>query len=175
MMLRLQPAFVSALTLTVTMACAACDPAPAAREPAAAAATEVQDSPAPAPSPVIDRAAAERFAHDGGALEIPELPASGALILKGAVKGDTAPAYAFALAAGQTLTVAFAPSNASLYFNLSDAADTSGAALHRGEVDGAEATVVATRDMTVVVTPFQPRAMARRGETGDYALTVTRR
>lgn len=28
--------------------------------------------------------------------------------------------------------------------------------------------------MTFVITPFQPRAMAQRGETGNYVLTVAR-
>ncbi len=174
-MLRPQSALASLLVLATALVCAACDPAPSAPEPAAAPAAETPAAPTPPAAPMVDRTAAERFVHDGGGLEAPDLPATGDLVLKGAVRGDAAPTYAFGLAAGQTLNLAFEPSSTNLYFNVSDAADTSGAALHRGEEDGAAAVVTATRDMTLVVTPFQPRAMARRGETGDYVLTVSRR
>lgn len=174
-MLRPQSAFASLLVVTTALVCAACDPAPSTPEPAAAPAADTPAALTPPAPPTVDRTAAERFVHDGGGLEVPDLPAAGDLVLKGTVRGYAAPTYAFALAAGQTLNLVFAPSNTNLYFNVSDATDTSGAALHRGEVDGAEAVVTATRDMTLVVTPFQPRAMARRGETGDYVLTVSRR
>lgn len=172
-MLRPQSAFAFLLVLTSALVCAACDPAPSTPEPAGAPAAETPA--APTPPPMVDRTAAERFVHDGGALEVPDLPASGDLVLKGTVRGYAAPTYAFALAAGQTIDLAFEPSNTNLYFNVSDASDASGAALHRGEVDGAKAVVTATHDMTLVVAPFQPRAMARRDETGDYVLTVSRR
>ena len=175
----LRPHVTLAVVLTTALACAACDPAPSAPEPAPApapaAAADASETPTTPPTPVVDRASVERFVQDGGSLELPDLPATGDLVLKGTVRGYTAPTYGFALAAGQTLTIAFEPSNANLYFNVSDAADTSGGALHRGEVDGETAVVTATRDMTLVVTPFQPRATARRGETGDYVLTVARR
>lgn len=99
---------------------------------------------------------------------------TGSTTVQGQVSGDTAPVYAVPVAAGQTLTATFASPSANLYFNVSDAADHSGAALHRGEVDGATATLKAERDTTFVIQPYQPRAMARRGETAPFTLTVSR-
>ena len=98
----------------------------------------------------------------------------GTQTVQGVVRGYAAPVYAVPVAKGQTLTVEFAPSNTNLYINVSDAADQSGAALHRGETDGATASLKADRDTTYVIAPYQPRAMARRGENGDFSLTVTR-
>jgi len=65
--------------------------------------------------------------------------------------------------------------SSNLYFNVSEATDHSGAAVHRGEVDGQSATLTADRDMTYVIAPFQPRATARRDEAGDFTLTISRR
>ncbi len=46
--------------------------------------------------------------------------------------------------------------------------------MFRGEVDGETAELKASKDTTYVITPYQPRAMARRDETGSYTLTVSR-
>lgn len=126
------------------------------------------------PTPPVDAANARQFLTGDSTLVVIDFPRTGSLTMKGSVKGDAAPVYAVALASGQTLTVTFKPSNTNLYFNVSDAADHSGAALHRGEVDGGTATVKADRDMTLVIKPFQPRALARRGAVGDFTLTLSR-
>lgn len=129
---------------------------------------------APPPLPAVDLESARRFVQEGGALQELAFDRSGSTTVQGAVKGRAAPVYAVPVSQGQTLAVRFTPSNSNLYFNVSDAADTSGAALHRGEVDGNAATLKAARDMTFVITPFQPRAMARRDETGEFSITVAR-
>ncbi len=143
-------------------------PAPVIAEPTPAA------PPTPAALPAVDRANAQQFVADGAALEPLDFEPTGSTTVEGTVQGEAAPVYAVPAAAGQTVTVTFQPANANLYINVSDATDHSGAALHRGEVDGAVATLTADRDMTFIIMPFQPRAMARRGETGTYTLTVAR-
>lgn len=154
--------------------CAACsqpqaskpesDPAVA---PPAVAATE-------AALPDVDTVNAQHFIQGDSKLEVLDFAPAGTHTVQGAVRGYTAPVYAVPVAKGQTLSVNFAPSNTNLYINVSNAADQSGAALHRGETDGATASFKADRDTTYVITPYQPRATARRGEVGDFSLTVTR-
>ena len=134
----------------------------------------VVEAPATPSLPPADVENARQFATGEDTFEALTFDRSGATTVKGMVRGDAAPVYAVPVAAGQTLTVTFAPSNTNLYVNVSDAADHSGAALHRGEVDGQTATLKAERDMTFVITPYQPRAMARRNETGEFSLTVAR-
>ncbi len=137
----------------------------------------VPDAPAAiaeTPLPTVDLATLQASASPGETLTAVEFPRVGSRVVTGRVVGDTTQAWVVPVAAGQTLTVRFAPSNANLYVNVFDAADTSGAAVHRGEVDGAEATLAANKDAVFIVRPFQPRAMARRGEAGDYTLTLGR-
>jgi len=150
---------------------AACSPkapekteAPATPQVAAAAAA----------LPAVDTANAQQFVGEGGALTPLTFDRSGTTTVTGSVVGDKAPVYAVPVAAGQTLTVTFQSDSSNLYVNVSDAADHSGAALHRGETDGASATLKADRDMTFVIAPFQPRATARRNEAGEFSLTVAR-
>lgn len=141
-------------------------PAPEAAAPAV--------PPAPAP-PETDIANAEQFVTDeGDRLEALAFPPQGSLTVDGEADGYVAPVYAVPVAAGQTLTVTLESASANIYFNVSDAVDHSGAALFGGEMDGKTATLTAERDMTYVVTPFQPRASARRGEVAPYRLTVAR-
>jgi hypothetical protein len=98
----------------------------------------------------------------------------GSKIVKGTVVGYKAAVWAIPVASGQTLVVEFKPSNSNLYMNVHDASDTSGTAVHMGELAGPKATIKATKDSVYLIKPFQPRAMARRNEKGDYELTVTR-
>ena len=140
--------------------------APAAAEPTAAAPTVVL--------PQVDMAAAEPRAA-GLPVEALTFDAVGSTNGEGAVQGSTAPVYAVPVAAGQTLSVAFEPSNANLYFNVVDASDTSGAAVHRGEVDGANATITAAKAGTYLIMPFQPRAMARRNESATFKAVIERK
>ncbi|WP_438852831.1 hypothetical protein [Brevundimonas nasdae] len=154
--------------------CAACSEPQAAKPPSA------PSEAAPAPEskavvlPNVDTTNAQRFVQGDSKLEVLNFAQVGAQTVQGVVRGYAAPVYAVPVAKGQTLTVEFAPSNTNLYINISDAADQSGAALHRGETDGPTASLKADRDTTYVIAPYQPRAMARRGENGDFSLTVTR-
>jgi hypothetical protein len=126
------------------------------------------------PLPAVDLAALQTKAFPGETLAVVEFPRVGSRVVTGRVAGDASQAWVVPVAAGQTLTVAFAPSNANLYVNVFDAADASGAAVHRGEIDGADATLTVTADAVFIIRPFQPRAMARRDQTGDYTLTIGR-
>ena len=167
--------FGRALGLAGLALVAACSPgepekAQAPSEPASVAAP----APAPAPLPPIDTANAQQFVTNGGELTPLTFDRSGSTTVTGTVAGDKAPVYAVSAAAGQTLTVTFQSDSDNLYVNVSDAADHSGAALHRGEMEGRTASLKADRDMTFVISPFQPRAMARRNESGTFSLTVAR-
>lgn len=142
--------------------------------PAEAPVPVVEAAPAPA-LVVVDLGNAQQFAREGSPLVPVELDASGAARVQGRVEGEAAPVYAVAVGAGQTLTVTMQTDTSNLYFNVSEAADHSGAAVHRGEVDGAEAQLTPATDATYVITPFQPRATARRGEAGDFTLMFQRR
>lgn len=122
-----------------------------------------------------DTAAAQALLSPDETLKPLTVPKGGTIDVRGAVQGYKSNAYAVPVAAGDTLEVAFEPSNANLYFNVVDVADQSGAAVFRGEVEGNTATVQASVGTTYLVRPFQPRAMARRGEVGQYDLKVTRR
>ncbi|MCX7586953.1 PPC domain-containing protein [Phenylobacterium sp. 58.2.17] len=147
-----------------------------AAKPAEAPA-EVPAAPAAAPAPVavapaVDQAALKGLLSPDETLEVLSLDASGAASASGEVKGYKTTVYAVPVAQGQTLSVTFEPSNTNLYMNVVDAADTSGAAAHRGEVDGPNASVTAPKAGVYLIKPFQPRATARRGESGTFKLAV---
>ena len=150
---------------------------PPASAPAPSAEAEVQPAPAPvaAALPAVDTARAEAFTRPGNPLVTLDFPRDGDLTVKGAVTGYDAPVYAIPVAAGQTLEIAFQTTSTNLYINVSDVSDASGEAAHRGETDGPNATLKAERDTTFVVSPYQPRAMARRGESADFSLVVSRK
>ena len=187
-MKRFVPAALTGGLLSLSLALAACGDRPGAAPEAASEATpDLSGGPAAAPQavssmpdaaqalPAVDEAAARAFVREeGSTLEVLTFDRVGSVTKEGTVKGYAAPVYAVPVASGQTLKVAFKPSNANLYFNISDAADQSGAAVFRGEVDGQMAELKAPKDTTYVITPFQPRAMARRGSEGGYSLTVSR-
>ena len=147
-----------------------------AAKPAEAPA-EVPAAPAAEPAPVavapaVDQAALRGLLSPEETLEVLSLDASGAASASGEVKGYKTTVYAVPVAQGQTLSVSFEPSNTNLYMNVVDAADTSGAAAHRGEVDGPNASVTTPKAGVYLIKPFQPRATARRGESGTFKLTV---
>ncbi|MDO9433769.1 MAG: hypothetical protein Q7T84_20965 [Phenylobacterium sp.] len=158
----------------LALSLAACNgPAqPAATKESAAAA-------APAPVavtlPPVDVAAVQASLTPDDTVEALTFAPTGATSASGAIKSYKAPVYAVPVAAGQTLTVAFKPSNTSQYLNVVDAADTTGAAVHRGEVDGPDASLTAVRDTVYLLKPFLVRAAARRGESGTFEITVTRK
>ncbi len=174
---RFRPLMAGAAALLLLVACS--DRERDQAEPAAPAPA----APAPAPEttaaapilPTADIANAEQFVTDeGDRLESLTFDPVGEVTVEGVADGSVAPIYAVPVAAGQTLTASLESSSSNIYFNISDAADHSGAALFRGEVEGEAASLTAPRDMTYVLTPFQPRATARRGETAPYRLTVAR-
>ena len=141
-----------------------------------------QSSPSPpsaapaAPSlPSVDTAGARSLLSEDEALEPLSFPAEGSTTVTGEVVGYRSTAYAVPVAAGQTLRVDFAPSNTNLYVNIHDTADQSGAAVFRGEVEGAQATLTPAEPTTYLIRPFQPRATARRGERGAFTLAISRR
>jgi len=174
---RFRPLMAGAAALALLAACSDRErdqAEPAAPPPPAPAAAP--ETPPPVPTlPAIDVANAEQFVTDeGDRLETLTFPPTGSLTIEGEADGYVAPVYVVPVAAGQTLIVTLKSASTNIYFNISDAVDHSGAALFRGEMDGATATLTAERDMTYVVTPFQPRASARRGEVAPYRLTVGR-
>jgi len=141
-----------------------------------------QSSPSPpsaapaAPSlPSVDTAGAQSLLSEDEALEPLSFPAEGSTTVTGEVVGYRSTAYAVPVAAGQTLRVDFAPSNTNLYMNIHDTADQSGAAVFRGEAEGAQATLTPSEPTTYLLRPFQPRATARRGERGGFTLAISRR
>ncbi len=187
-MKRFIPAALTGGLLSLSLALAACGDRPgAAPEAASEATTDISGGPSAAsqattpapdavsPLPAVDEEAARAFVREeGSTLETLTFQRVGSVTKEGMVKGYAAPVYAVPVASGQTLKVAFKPSNANLYVNISDAADQSGSAVFRGEVDGETAELKASKDTTYVITPYQPRAMARRGSEGSYSLTISR-
>ena len=187
-MKRLVPAALTGGLMSLSLALAACGERPGAAPEAASDATpDLSGGPAAAPQavtpasgtagdlPAVDETAARAFVREeGSTLETLTFERIGSVTKEGVVKGSAAPVYAVPVASGQTLKVAFKPSNTNLYFNISDAADQSGAAVFRGEVDGESAALKASKDTTYVITPYQPRAMARRGAEGSFTLTISR-
>lgn len=131
-------------------------------------------APAPQPSlPPVDTAAIAARVPPGTTVQTVDFAAEGETSVSGEVDGYTAPVYAVPIRAGQTLKVVFKPSNTNLYMNVLDIS-TSGAAAHRGDIDGEEASLRAVQDTVYVIQPYQVRATARRGETGSYSLNISR-
>lgn len=135
----------------------------------------VQSSAGAVVLPAADTAAAQRLLSPDETLQTLSFPATNSTTVSGRIKGYSSPAYAVPVAAGQTLIVTMESPSDNAYFNVHDAADSSGAAVFRGEVDGRTSRISAPRDMTYVVRPFQPRAMARRNETATFTFNIERR
>ena len=152
-------------------------PPPAAEPPATTVPAVNPASPPPsqpaASGPVLDTSAAQALLTPDETLQSIALADSTAVTVSGEVIGYKTTAWAVVVGQGQTLSVTFKPSNTNLYVNIQDAADTTGTAVHRGETDGPTASLVAARDTTYLIRPFQPRAMARREEKGTYSLEVS--
>jgi hypothetical protein len=172
----------TAATIVLLLAASACDAGgqgeASAQTHASAPVLDVQVPLPPIvepPLPEIDMQGAKARLSRHETLEAVDFETSGLTIVSGTVVGAKAPAYAVPVAAGQTLTVTFQPtSTTSLYMNVLDAADASGAAVHRGEFNGPTATITAARDTTYVITPHQPRAVADLNEAGAFTMTIAR-
>jgi len=163
---------ISMFVFAAGLALASCGEKAVETKPSEAPAAPAATQPAPS-APAIDTEALKAKLPPDGTLEVLSFDAAGSAKASGEVKGYAAPVYA--VAAGQTLNVVFETTSTNLYMNVVDSADSSGAAVHRGEVDGANATLTAAKPTIYLIQPFQPRATARRGEAGAFTLTVTRK
>jgi len=107
-------------------------------------------------------------------LQTLSFPAVGSTRVSGTVDGYRSPAYLVPVAKRQTLTVTLESASSNAYFNIHDAADSSGYAVFNGNSGDRTARLTAPRDMSYVIRPFQPRASARRNEQVPYSFAVER-
>lgn len=124
--------------------------------------------------PAADRAAAQRLISPDETLQILSFPSVGSTGVSDTIEGYKHPAYLVPTAKGQTLTVVLESPSVNAYFNIHDAADSSGLAVFNGNSGERTARLTAPANMTYVIRPFQPRAMARRNETAPYSFTIER-
>lgn len=125
--------------------------------------------------PPPDVAAAERLLSPDETLQTLTFPAEGSTSVNGRVVGYKTVSYAVPVAQGQRLEVELRSDSSNAYFNIHDAADSSGAAVFNGNSGARIARLTAPRDMTYVIRPFQPRASARRDEAFAYTFLIDRR
>lgn len=95
---------------------------------------------------------------------------SGATI-KGTLKGDQTIDYRLAAAAGQTMVIKFAPSNASAYFNLLPPG-SQGEAIHIGSSAGNDYSGELKTGGTYTIRVYLMRNAARRHESSKYTLDI---
>ncbi|MEA3277488.1 MAG: hypothetical protein U9Q81_19830 [Pseudomonadota bacterium] len=124
--------------------------------------------------PAANTAAAQRLISPDETLQTLSFPAIGSTRASGTIDGYKSPAYLVPVAKGQTLTVVLESPSSNAYFNVHDAADSSGLALFNGNSGERTARLTAPADMSYVIRPFQPRASARRNEKVPYSFTVER-
>jgi hypothetical protein len=129
----------------------------------------------PVPLPVVNDTAALSLLSADETLHTLDFPIQGSTTVNGRVVGYQATAYAFPIKAGQSLKISMKTSSDSVYFNIHDVRDQSGAALFAGETENRrEANVNVLSNGTLLIRPFLVQAMARRGEAADYTLTIER-
>lgn len=162
---------LAAAALLLPLGLAACGPQATMKDEKKQAAAAVPAAPA---VPAVDRAAARAMLTPDATLEVLDLGASGTQTVKGRVVGYKGPAYAVALAAGQTLQVTFDSRVNAAYFGVHDAAAPQ-PALFSGETQGRSASVTATKPTTYVIWPYLMRSVARRGTPADFTMTVSRK
>ena len=160
------PLLRAAAALGFALGIAACEP------PATETDMEAVSA-APAALPEVDMEAARAAAVGSVPLQVLEFSPKGTRSLTSRIRGDTAPAYAVPVAAGQTLTVVFRSPVHAATFNLVDTAHPE-EAVHRGSVDGNIVAVKPARATTYVIVPFTERAVARRDTVALFTLTITR-
>lgn len=124
--------------------------------------------------PPVNTAAAQALLSPDQTLQTVNFAETGTTTVSGKIVGYKSVAYAVPARAGQTLTVTMATASTSAYFNVRDVRDQSGAAVHIGETGGPRAMISVPADTTYLIDPFLVRAVARRGSTADYTLTITR-
>lgn len=98
-------------------------------------------------------------------------PGTSGATVKGTLKGEAIIDYLLGASAGQTMTIDFAPSNPSAYFNLMIGTDP--AAIHIGSSAGNRFSGVLPSSGDYRIRVFLMRNAARRNETSDYTLTVS--
>lgn len=134
---------------------------------------ELQAAPQPTSFPQIDIDAIIARLFPGTTIQVLGFADSDETTISGEVNGYEAPAYAVPVRSGQTLSVTFKPSNANLYMNVLDM-NVPDVAVHRGDVDGEQASFHSERDSVYVIQLYQFRATARRGVSGSYTLSISR-
>jgi hypothetical protein len=134
----------------------------------------VSDAGGSAALPAADVAAAQRLVSPDETLQTLDFPRIGSTRVSGTVDGYKHTSYLVPIAKGQTLTVTLESPNANAYFNVHDAADSSGFGVFNGNSGERTARLTAPENMTYVIRPFQPRASARRNEQVPYSFTVKR-
>ncbi|MFO1156576.1 MAG: hypothetical protein U1E43_07350 [Rhodospirillales bacterium] len=147
-------------------------------EAAAPAATDAATAAAKAAItglPAVNTAAAQALLSPDQTLQTVDFPETGTTTVAGRIEGNKSVAYAVPARAGQKLTVTMTTSSTSAYFNIKDVRDQSGAAVHRGDVDGPNATISVPADTTYLIDPYLVRAAASRDSTADYTLTISRK
>jgi hypothetical protein len=160
---------LAAAALLLPLGLAACGP-----QPGAPAAQATAGQKAAMAQPAVDMAAAKGMLTPDATLQVLDLGASGTQTVKGRVVGDKGPAYAVALAAGQTLHVTFSSPVNAAFFSVHDASAPQ-PALFSGETQGRTATVKASKAGTYVIWPYLMRSVARRGTPADFTMTVSRK
>lgn len=124
--------------------------------------------------PPVNTTAAQALLSPDQTLQAVNFAETGTTTISGKIVGYRSVAYAVPARAGQTLTVTMATASTSAYFNVRDVRDQSGAAVHIGETAGQRAVIAVPADTTYLIDPFLVRAVARRGSTADYTLTISR-
>ncbi|MEA3277214.1 MAG: hypothetical protein U9Q81_18390 [Pseudomonadota bacterium] len=125
--------------------------------------------------PPVDTVAAEKILSSDESLQTLEFPRSGTKTVSGRIEGYKTTAFALPVSKGQRLEIAMDTSSSSAYFNIQDAADTSGAALFAGEAEGTNTALIpVAEDATYVIRPFLVRSAARRGSKADYTFKIER-
>lgn len=99
-------------------------------------------------------------------------PGATKVINKAVITGYKTSVYGVSVPKGATLRVEMTTKSKSAYFNVVDVSDKSGAAVHRGEVEGLEARVAASVDGTYLIRPFLESPAAKRGEKAEYGLKI---
>ena len=99
------------------------------------------------------------------------VPGASKATIKGTIKGSQTVDYQLRTAAGQTMTVAFKPSNPSAYFNVLPPG--SNEALFIGSSAGNHFTGVLPATGLHTIRVFLMRNAARRNETTHYTLDVS--
>ncbi|MCA9410786.1 MAG: META domain-containing protein [Candidatus Omnitrophica bacterium] len=121
----------------------------------------------------VDVEGAKSLLSPDETLKVLDIPVGKGEVLKDMkIQGYKSDAFAVAVPAGNRLRVELKTDNTSTYFNVHDTRDQSGAAIHRGDIDGPIAVINATEPVTYLIRPYLYRAAARRGETSDYTLWV---